>query len=381
MKRLRKGLGNQTIGLLPLLLFFGMNIYLPYLLSFVISVLCSALCYVLYRWLRGSEGYQFVLFPVVATQMLYSVSLLFVSPAFLARHSSLLVEILFVIVLAFAYLNRQTLRRKVRTMETNADKQSFLNASLNEFFFTIQVIQGVFTLHLFVVLFYLLLPGADKDHAYEPLLFNYMPLIAGLGIMFYEQLRLLILRKFLRNEVWLPVLSDNGAVIGRVAQSVSAVSPRKYYHPIVRVAVVYNGMLYLTKRDSDALLSPNVLDYPFEYYIRYKQRIDDAVYDALSCCYSREVVSPRFLFRYKFENERVKHQVSVYVVYLHTEEQLERCKERLGKLWTSKQIEENMGTGLFSEYFEKEFVYLQNTVLMVEHFCNEPNDCEEEVQA
>lgn len=381
MKRLRKGLGNQTIGLLPLLLFFGMNIFLPYLLSFVISVFCSAFCYVLYRWLRGSVGYQFVLFPVAATQMLYSVSLLFVSPEFLSEYSSLFVEILFVIVLGFAYLQKQTVRRKVKNMETNPDKQSFLNASLNEFFFTIQIVQGLFTLHLFVVLFYLLLPEADRDQTYGPLLLDYMPLIAGVSIMMYEQLRLFFLRKFLRNEVWLPVLSDNGAVVGRVAQSVSEVSPRKYYHPVVRIAVVHNGMLYLTRRDADELLSPNLLDYPFEYYIRYKQGIDEAVSDALSCYYSREMVSPRFLFRYKFENERVKHQVSVYVVYLHTEEQLGRCKERLGKLWTSKQIEENIGTGLFSEYFEKEFVYLQNTVLMVEHYCNHPNGCEEEVEA
>jgi hypothetical protein len=368
MKRLRRGIGNQTIGLLPLLLFFGMNIFFPYLLSFVFSVIFSALCYVLYKWLRGSEEYQFVLFPVAVTQMLYSVGLLFVSPAFLGMHSSLFVEMLFVIVLAFTYLQKQKAKRKIRNVEMSSDKQSYLNASLNEFFFTIQIMQGTFTLHLFVVLFYLLLPEADRNVAYERLLFNYMPLIAGLGIMFYEQVRLFMLRGYLKNEVWLPVLNENGSVIGRIAHSVSLAATRKFYHPVVRVAVVHKGMLYLTKRDPGSLISPNALDYPFKYYVRYKQKIEDAAYEALSCCYPREAVSPRFLIRYKFENELVKHQVSVYVVYLNSEEQFARCKDASGKLWTSKQIEENMGTGLFSEYFEKEFAYLQNTVLMVENY-------------
>lgn len=377
MKRLKKGIGNQTIGLFPLLLCFGMNLFLPYLLSFVISVFFSVLCYVLYKWLRGSEGYQFVLFPVAVTQMLYSVSLLFVSPEFLGKHSSLLIEILFVIILAFTYLQKQTVRRKVKNVEMSSDSQSYLNASLNEFFFTIQIIQGVFTLHLFITLFYLLLPKAERDVAYESLLFNYMPLIAGFGIMFYEQIRLFLLRKYLKDEVWLPVLNDNGSVIGRIAHSVSAASTRKFYHPVVRIAAVYNGMLYLTKRDPASIISPNALDYPFKHYVRYKQGIEDAAYDALSGCYSREAVSPRFLIRYKFENELVKHQVSVYVIYLHTEEQLARCKQTAGKLWTSKQIEENLGTGLFSEYFEKEFTYLQNTVMKVESYCCQPNDYEE----
>lgn len=51
------------------------------------------------------------------------------------------------------------------------------------------------------------------------------------------------------------------------------------------------------------------------------------------------------------------------------EEQLNQCKRRSGKLWTAKQIEENLSSGVFSEYFEKEFAYLQNTILFAESFC------------
>lgn len=38
-----------------------------------------------------------------------------------------------------------------------------------------------------------------------------------------------------------------------------------------------------------------------------------------------------------------------------------------GKLWTTKQIEDNLNSGIFSEYFNEEFAYLQNTVLLAEN--------------
>jgi len=379
MKKLRRGTDNQAIGLLPLLSFVFLEQFFPYVPSFIFSVVLCVILYVFFKWWHSGEMFQFILFPVALTQFLFSVTLLFNSRELLTGRASLVVEILFVVVLAYATLRRRSVMRKIRKIEMTSDKQSYLNASLNEFFFTAQIIQSLFTLHLFVVLVYFLLPDSAKNVAYEPLLFHYMFLILGLGVIGYEQIRLSMMRGYLKNEVWLPVLNDHGKVIGRIAHSISAVSSRKFYHPVVRVAVVYNGMLYLTKRSRDSVISPGALDYPFKYYVRFKQGIEEAVYEALSCSYERELISPRFLIRYKFENELVKHQVSVYVVYIRTEEQLERCKELSGKLWTSKQIEQNLGTGLFSEYFEKEFTYLQNTVLMVENYCCQENSQEIEV--
>ena len=63
--------------------------------------------------------------------------------------------------------------------------------------------------------------------------------------------------------MWVPVLNDNGKVIGCIARSVSRSLPKKYYHPIVRIAVVYNGMLYLVRRSKDEFVSPDTMDYPF----------------------------------------------------------------------------------------------------------------------
>ena len=173
----------------------------------------------------------------------------------------------------------------------------------------------------------------------------------------------------LRKEMWLPVLNDGGKVIGCIARSVSRSLPKKYYHPVVRVAVIYQGMLYLVNRGKKSFVSPDTIDYPFYSYVLFRHSIESTVRETMGGLGEKEDVMPRFLIRYTFENEKVKHLVNLYVMCVRSEEVMDQIKQPNGKLWTSKQIEENLSSGVFSEYFEQEFAYLQNTVLLAENFC------------
>ena len=47
-------------------------------------------------------------------------------------------------------------------------------------------------------------------------------------------------------------------------------------------------------------------------------------------------------------------------------EQFAEVKQPGGKLWTAKQIKENIGKHVFSGYFEQEYPYLQNTVMLAD---------------
>lgn len=169
--------------------------------------------------------------------------------------------------------------------------------------------------------------------------------------------------------MWLPILDEKGKVIGRIARSVSRSLPKKYYHPIVRIAVIYEDMLYLVKRGSLDYVFPNALDYPFHSYVLLGHSLENTVREVLGKLSDDKSIRPRFLIRYTYEDDRVKHLVSLYTVCLRTEEQLEKCKRPTGKLWTTKQIGDNLGSGVFSGYFEKEFPYLESTVLLAQRIC------------
>ena len=140
----------------------------------------------------------------------------------------------------------------------------------------------------------------------------------------------------------------------------------KFLHPIVRIALIYDGMLYLKERGTSRLLDPEKLDYPFETYMQYKHNIEEAIENATKGEIKTDKLPVRFILKYVFENESTKRLIFLYVSVISSEIEFDELSLEGGKLWTTNQIEDNIGSGVFSETFELEFDYLKNTVLMSE---------------
>ena len=342
MNRVKKGLDNQAIGLLPLLLFMFLDNYFSYLLSFIIGVTFCFVCIFLFQVLSKDKVYQFMLLPSAGTLVLYSVFLCLKLEPVLFIYSPLITEVLLVVALAIVGFTRRTVIQRIRDSKRPSFKRTLLRTTLNEFYFLAQLVQNLYTLHLFIILLYSILPETMQNMRTERFLYRELGLVIGVLVIVYEQIRLSLMQGSLKKEMWVPVLNDNGKVIGCIARSVSRSLPKKYYHPIVRIAVVYNGMLYLVRRSKDEFVSPDTMDYPFHNYVLFRHSIDSTVKETLGSLAQDKSIAPRFLIRYTFENEKVKHLVSLYVICLRTEEQLNQCKRRSGKLWTAKQIEENL---------------------------------------
>ena len=97
----------------------------------------------------------------------------------------------------------------------------------------------------------------------------------------------------LKKEMWLPVLNDEGKVVGCIARSVSRILPKKYFHPIVRIILSYKGMLYLVKRPSDEFLSPDLLDHPLHSYVVFRHSIQETVLDLTEkACQQQDAFTP-----------------------------------------------------------------------------------------
>lgn len=371
MNQVKQGLNNQGVGLLPLLLFLFLDNYFSYLFSFAIGVAFCAVCLCLYRVLIRDRVYQFMLLPSAYTLVLYAVFICCRLEPVLQRYSPLVTEVLLVVVLAVSGFTKQSALRRARDPKQLPAKRVQLYTSLHEFYFVAQLTQSVYTLHLFAILLYSVFPDSMQNVRVERFLYRELGVLLGVLIILYEQIRLGLMGGRLEREVWLPVLDEGGKVIGRIARSVSRSVPKRYYHPVIRVAVLYKGMLYLMPRGKEEHVSPGALDYPLHGYVRFRQSLEQALNDKLGPLADDTTIAPRLLIRYKFENERVKHFVSLYVVSLRTEEQLAFCARPGGKLWTTRQIEQNIGSHLFSAYFENEFAYLQNTIFLAERFCCE----------
>lgn len=369
MNRVKKSLENQALGLLPLLLFIFLDNFFSYLLSYIIGVAFCLGCVILFQLLKKDKVYLFMLLPAASTMVLYSIFLILKLEPVLYLYSPLVTELLLVVSLTMVGFTKRSVLHQVRNSNKTVYDQTTFRTTLNEFYFLAQLVQNIYTLHLFGILLYSILPETMQSMRMERFLYRDLGLLIGLGIILYEHIRLRLMKGRLQKEMWIPVLNEKSKVVGCIARSVSRTVPKKYYHPIVRIAVVYQGMLYLTQRGKDEFVSPNTQDYPFYNYVLFRHSIKNTVKETLGSLAKDRSVQPRFLIRYTFEDEKVKHLVSLHVICLHTEEQMNQCKNRHGKLWTVKQIQDNLKSKIFSEYFEIEFPYLQNTILLAENYC------------
>lgn len=373
MNKVKKSMQNQAVGLIPILLFMFLDNFFSYKLSFAIAVIFCLGCIFLYRSLSKDRIYQFLLLPASVTLILYALFIVFRLDPVLFVYSPLLIEVLLVVVLAIIGFTKRRLLRRIRHSNIPTYRRTMLRTALNEFYLLIQIIQSVYTLHLFVILFFTLLPDEMQSVYVERFLYRELGLIIGVGVIIYEQIRISWMQGSLKKEMWLPVLDDKGKVVGCIARSVSRSLPKKYYHPVVRVAVIYDGMLYLVKRSSTDYVSPDTLDFPFHKYVIFRHSLESTVKEAIGPLANDKSITPRFLIRYTYEDDKVKHLVSLYVIRLCSEEQLNQSISITGKLWPASQVEENLGKGVFSSYFEAEYPYLKNTILFAENYgkCND----------
>lgn len=372
MTRIRKSWENQALGILPFLLFLLLDNYISYLQAYTVSAIFCVLSMFVFHILRKDKIYSFMLLPSFLTLILYAFFLIFMRvEEVLAVYTPLITEILLIIVLTVVKIVKKPLLHRVRDAQHPAYEKTHNLTMLNEFFFIAQLFRNLYILHLLGIAFYNILPEEMKDIRFNRFLYRDMGLIIGVAVIVYEQIRLLMVRGRLKKEMWLPVLNDKGSVIGCIAYSVSRLLPKKYYHPIVRIALVHKGMLYLAKRNEYAYVSASMIDYPFYRYVLFRQSIEAAAQEAVEGLKTLVgKIQPRLLIRYTFENERVKHQVSLFVICIQDEQVIEQYKQvQDGKLWSIQQIEENLGKGIFSVYFEREFSYLKNTILLAENLC------------
>lgn len=343
---------NPAFGLIPMLVFSILVIFMDIMTaSFIglgLSLLGTTFIKRHSRMLYDISGISFLI--ALIMQLMYSDLDVF--------GKYVITEIVFVVVLIVSRLTRTKVIHRLARSD-RSEVRNYLSESFRVAFQT----QYALFLHLLLVLLYLLITDV-KVFVLDVTHLLIMVQILLVGIMALETMRLRILGKKLRSETWLPVVNEAGDVTGRVAKSVTRQSKNKYLHPVVRIALIYDGKIYLTKRKENEIMNPGLLDYPFEKYMHYGNDINSTIKNATKKVVGKKKIPIQFLLKYVFENDETKRLILLYVSVIEDEEQFNKLKLPDGKLWTISQIEENRKMSLFSESFELEIEYLKNTVLL-----------------
>lgn len=268
------------------------------------------------------------------------------------------VEVIFLLVI-FLICASNFYARVCRSKNKNLRVNNFLTESLR----VSRQTQYGLTIHLLIMSLYFTFISNNNPATDKMVVVSTFQLVV-IGVFVIEAIRLNILDRKLYKEEWLPVVTEQGYVTGRVAKSVTKELKNKYMHPVIRIALIHKGRIYLKEREQNRILNPGLLDYPFEKYMQFNHKIDETAHNLINRESKTEKIPLRFLLKYIFENETTKRLIFLYVSEIEDETLFNKLRLSDGKLWTETQIEDNLGSNIFSECFESEFEYLKNTALM-----------------
>lgn len=344
---------NPSFGLIPMFIFSIIIRHMDSRIAVIIALILSLIGS--YAIKKHSKLIYHVSSITFGLALLLSFSTLAGLPYF---NKFVIVEVIFVLTLIISRLSRGRIAA-LTSSNLSLMSKSFLKETLKVAF---QTQYGV-VFHLLLFLLYII-TGPQTPHLVNSAFITILLQVILGGIIMIHTLRLYILEKKLFKEEWLPVIDESGGVTGRVAKSITKGLKNKFMHPVVRVALLFKGSIYLRERDQSRLLNPGKLDFPFEKYMEYKDNIENTVRHSLGENIGNKNIPLRYTLKYTFENEITKRLIILYVSEIEDEDLFNSLDLNEGKLWSSAQIEDNISSGIFSECFELEFEYLKNTVLL-----------------
>jgi hypothetical protein len=351
-------------GTLPVVVFFVVDCFFSYHTALLGALITYAVYFVVgVLWLKYEPPYTIliltVLFPVV-------IGISVIKPFNLLYDTQASIVLELVLTLLYYLFTRIQNYFRAKILLKNDSFQEFHLLKFDADLYVIKTILFLLIVHLLIVLIYSLLPSGYHSPAADMIVY-YLVLFLFVMIHFvYELIYWGRLKKQILSETWLPIVDESGGVHGKVAQSVSRASDAKFLHPVIRIVLIHKGMVFLKERPSLFESETCQLDYPFERYLRFKETLEEGVKKTFAENGGALDLPSRFVFRYVHKNIKTNRLIYLYASNIHDEKLLNEIQLKNGKWWTGKQIGENLGTGLFSTYFEKEYELLNTTILMAD---------------
>lgn len=185
-------------------------------------------------------------------------------------------------------------------------------------------------------------------------------LFSALGVFAY--FRMSWIRAYFKNEVFLPILGENGQVRGfetkRFVYSKVRTKEKKFIHPVIRVLFIYQNKLLL-RNYAEAGTDSFLWDLSITSYLRYGESYEEGILRMYVEMYGSDKCKAKFLLKYDYESEYDIQRVFLHCMYVERPFVADEKKHNL-KLWTSGQLIENLNQNAFSEKMEKEIVLLRD---------------------
>jgi len=367
MKRLRKQINetffNPVIHFLPLIVFMVVNDFwdlkTAWLATLPVIVILFLYIYFFYR--KIVQWFVFSVFVVFVVGSVISFLPVEKLPSRLGDVAlESVVLIFFIISLIF--------RKSVETMlNQRKSKLPPMVNNLNEMFRMLWMLGAVIFIYIHAYLIAASLQVSNLDYTLKFIHDAYLVLF--LFVVFYELIRVTLIRVKLFREEWWPILNEKGKMIGSIHNKTSLSDPTKYIHPIIRVMLIENNRIFLQKRSQQDLVYPGYWDTALSNHVKVNETVEQCISRTANERYGIKELKPIFLSNYMHETDVEYHYAFLFVACKLPD--LEHNKEYIdhAKWWTVQQIEDNLTTDIFTDNFLSEFELVKRSGLLESGKC------------
>lgn len=323
----------------------------------LIAALVIGLVEMIWIWIREKRFDRFVLFDTALLVVFGSVSIYLDNDIFFKLKPGL-VELILCAILAASAFSKVNI---VGLMTQRYMKDMTLNdQQMIQFRKTLQLMFFVFLVHTILV-FYSAFYLSDGAWAFISGGLFYILFALVFGYEFIKQ-RLNFRKQVVPEEEWLPLVNENGEIIGKAPRSVCHTG-EKLLHPVVHIHV-FNAQkqVYLQKRPMNKLVQPGKWDTAVGGHISFGETLETALKREAWEEIGLQNFSAKLAKTYRWDTELESELVYVFVTYDYKSIHLHSDEVEEGKFWTLKQIDSNLEKELFTPNFEYEYQLLKNEI-------------------
>ncbi|MCK5731019.1 MAG: NUDIX domain-containing protein [Draconibacterium sp.] len=171
-------------------------------------------------------------------------------------------------------------------------------------------------------------------------------------------------RKQLADEEWVPLVDEKGKVIGQAPRS-QVHNGSKLLHPVVHLHVINrNKAILLQKRPITKDIQPGRWDTAVGGHISAGETLEQALKKEASEEIGLKNFSAKLHKAYKWESDIESEFIYMFITFDYKNYHVHSDEVEEARFWTRKQIENNLGEGIFTPNFESEFEILKELKLI-----------------
>ena len=170
----------------------------------------------------------------------------------------------------------------------------------------------------------------------------------------FEFVRSRIIRNKLTKEEWLPLLNTKGEVIGKAPRSVCH-SSKEYLHPVVHLHVLNSkGEIFLQKRPMNKI-QPGKWDTAVGGHVAFGENIETGLQREAQEELGLTDIKIEKAASYIWESEIEREFVFCFITRYDGKISINTGELDVGKFWPVRDIDSNLGKGIFTPNFEVEY--------------------------